>query len=676
MSRLNDLLLRLENNDPALAKDLRREVDALADRRAFGLNFERHVPEAVELPGRPVRRGDKVRVLPPRGSKASAGDDRLWRVIAIAKDDAGTRTASLELLSDESETADALVDDLVVVAEFRDPIYPGLVSTGKVERGGDKPFHSVINAENYHALQTLLFTHRAKVDVIYIDPPYNTGSEGWIYNDKYVADEDLYRHSKWLAFMERRLLLAKELLKSTGVIVVAIGDEEHHRLRLLMDQIFGNDNFISDVVWQGGTKSYTRYVSNGADYMLIYARDEEALVEAEVQWREKKPGLEEALAAAEQIWQEASSPSDAQKSWRAWLKSVGKGKGLDAIARYSSLDETGKPIRTDGSMVAPEPRPNRPRRALTHPRTGKPCAVPSNGWRYSDQEMDRRIADGRVYFGDDETRIPSEIYRLEAMSTRVAESVFTQDRNRASGHLAKILGDRRFPNPKDPSVLSRWIRLTAPSDACVLDFFGGSGSTVEAVMELNKDDNGTRRCVLVTNNEVSAKDARVLRQQGRRPGDAEWNAKGVYEYVSRPRISTVSTGTRDDGSNYSHGLQENVEFFNLTYESPLRVSSNREFAKVAPLLWLRAGSQGRRIEDVSTGWDVAETYGVLVDLNQSEAFVEAVAANDNIRIAYIVTDEDRLFESVVRELPDHVEPVRLYEAYLQNFEIETGRSAL
>jgi len=170
VSRLNDLLRQLRLKDAAMADDLQREVDALADRRAFGLNFERHVPEAVELPGRPVRRGDKVRILPPRGTMPTKEDDRLWRVLSVTSGD-GARSASLEALDGE-ETADAAVDDLVVVAEFRDPIYPGLVSTGKVERGGDKPFHTVINAENYHALQTLLFALRGKVDCIYIDPPF------------------------------------------------------------------------------------------------------------------------------------------------------------------------------------------------------------------------------------------------------------------------------------------------------------------------------------------------------------------------------------------------------------------------------------------------------------------------------------------------------------------------
>jgi len=171
VSRLTDLIAQAKANDPTLGADLEAEIRVLQERRPFGLNFERHQPEAVELPGRPVRKGDKVRVLPPRG-ETCRGDQRLWRVARIEAVD-GERVARLELAAaDAGETATALVDDLVVVAEFRDPIYPGLRSTGRVERGGDKPFHTVINAENYHALQTLLYTHRGKVDCIYIDPPF------------------------------------------------------------------------------------------------------------------------------------------------------------------------------------------------------------------------------------------------------------------------------------------------------------------------------------------------------------------------------------------------------------------------------------------------------------------------------------------------------------------------
>ena len=146
----------------------------------------------------------------------------------------GTTTTSAPPASDDAagDVRVELVDDLVVVAEFRDPIYPGLRSTGRVERGGDKPFHTVINAENYHALQTLLYTHQGKVDCIYIDPPYNTGAKDWKYNNDYVDGEDLYRHSKWLAFMERRLLLAKHLLNpDDSVLIVTIGDYRSNGVR-------------------------------------------------------------------------------------------------------------------------------------------------------------------------------------------------------------------------------------------------------------------------------------------------------------------------------------------------------------------------------------------------------------------------------------------------------------
>ncbi len=170
MSRLTDLIARVRAKDGMLGEELEREFKVLASRRAFGLNFERHKPESVELPGRPVRRGDKVRILPPRGT-TQRGDQRLWRVTRI-EGDGEARLAQLALIDAETpETAKVAVADLVVVAEFRDYIYPGLVSTGRVTRGGDKPFHTVINGENFHVLEALTYTHRGKIDAIYIDPP-------------------------------------------------------------------------------------------------------------------------------------------------------------------------------------------------------------------------------------------------------------------------------------------------------------------------------------------------------------------------------------------------------------------------------------------------------------------------------------------------------------------------
>jgi adenine-specific DNA-methyltransferase len=207
-------------------------------------------------------------------------------------------------------------------------------------------------------------------------------------------------------------------------------------------------------------------------------------------------------------------------------------------------------------------------------------------------------------------------------------------------------------------------------------------------MRLNKQDGGQRRSIMVTNNEVAAGEQKVLREKGLRPGDAEWERWGICEYITKPRIEAAIRGRTPDGEpivgDYqftdefpmADGFEENFESFTLTYEAPLRVASNREFSRIAPLLWMRAGARGRRIDDISNGWDVADAYGVLADLDHTPDFLKAIAAKETVAIAFVVTDEDRLFESVARQLPNHVEPVRLYEAYLRNFEIESGRGSL
>ena len=261
MSRLTDLIARARAKDAALGEELEKEFKALSSRRAFGLNFERHKPESVELPGRPVRKGDKVRILPPRGS-SKKGDQTVWKVLKISKSE-NVRIAELEQIEAENpQVSEVAVDDLVVVAEFRDYIYPGLISTGKVERGGDKPYHTVINGENFHVLEALTYTHRGKIDAIYIDPPYNTGAKDWKYNNDYVESEDLYRHSKWLAFIERRLLVARQLLNpDASALIVTIDEKEYLRLGLLLEQVFpeATIQMISSVINPKGSSRSGRF---------------------------------------------------------------------------------------------------------------------------------------------------------------------------------------------------------------------------------------------------------------------------------------------------------------------------------------------------------------------------------------------------------------------------------
>ncbi len=655
--------------EPRLRAELTAEVAALRSTKRFGLVFEEHLPETVRLPQAQVRRGVTVQ-------HRDAPDGPLLSVTRVK--DGVARLVDADGVESSEDVA-----NLVVVRTFGQPIHPGLELLEQIERGPvDAPHHLVINAENHHALEMLRFTHRGAVDVIYIDPPYNTGNE-FVYNDKRVGADDAFRHSKWLSFMDRRLRLARPLLKPTGVIIVAIGDDEHAHLRLLMDQVFGARNFISDVVWQGGRKNDSRYVSNGADYMLIYARDDEALQGAGTRWREKKPGVEEALAAASRIWDEAGGDhGEATRHWRAWLKEFKRGgTSSDAVTRFVSLDGEGRPVRTDADLRSPNPRPNL-QYDLMHPVTGKPVRRHPNGWRYSRDTMTEMIRRGLVSFGPDHTTGAGGVSYLDTMDTQVAESVFVRDRNPSGRHLRDLLGEARFQNPKDHNVLMRWIGLVTQSnpDAVVLDFFAGSGSTAEAVLRLNAGDGGRRQSVVVTNNEVDAKTAKSLSKKGLRPGDDEWEAAGIFHHVTKPRVSTVVTGKRQDGSTYSEGLDANVTFAQMTYQDPDRVSLGMAFTAVAPLLWAKAGAIGPVIDAPTPGFACPDgaTYAVLFDVGAWAGLVNHLEVHPDVRTVFVVTDSDAAYRQVTSELPTGLNVHRLYADYLMNFEIniDTGEGAL
>ena len=204
-------------------------------------------------------------------------------------------------------------------------------------------------------------------------------------------------------------------------------------------------------------------------------------------------------------------------------------------------------------------------------------------------------------------------------------------------------------------------------------------------MRLNRQDGGRRQCISVTNNEVAADEQKTLREQGLRPGDAEWEKHGICDYITKPRVAAAITGKTPGGDpikgDYkftdefpmSEGFEENAEFFTLTYEARSAVNHNLAYARIAPMLWLRAGAQGHRIEELPTeGWAIADTYGVLTEVDQATAFIRAVHQTKGLRMAYIVTDDDRRFQAIAKRFPEGVEPVRLYESYLSNFSFSNG----
>jgi adenine-specific DNA-methyltransferase len=707
LSRLTDLLAKAKAKDSQLGADLEREFKLLSSRLPFGLNFERHSPEAVELPLRPVRKGDKVRVLPERGS-VKKGDQRLWQVKAIHK---ASKVADLELLDTaEPEMQSMSLADLIVVAEFRDTIYPGLVSTGKVTRGGDKPFHTVINGENYHVLKALTYTHRGKVDAIYIDPPYNTGAKDWKYNNDYVEGDDLYRHSKWLAMMERRLLVAKELLNpADSVLIVTIDEKEYLRLGLLLEQAFPEARIqMASVSINPAAVARSGYFGRSDEYYFFVMIGQSGVKPRQLsdEWITTKGRTHKGDIRWDLLRKSGSSPTrdGHPETFYAFFiskdgksfHSVGEPIGVGADRRDTVAPEgtiAVWPIRKNGTEGRWRLKPSTVREVL---KTG--------GLRIGELKGETTP----IYYLAEGERAKIENGTYEALGYREDGSIITSTLEttvrvtvpgsqwRIGSHdatqygtrlLLNFLPDRRFPFPKSLYAVEDALRFFVGDkpNAIILDFFSGSGTTAHAVMRLNRQDGGSRQCISVTNNEVAADEQRTLREKGLRPGDPDWEEQGICDYITKPRVAAAITGKTPAGEpikgDYkftdefpmADGFEENAEFFTLTYEAKSAVNHNLAYARIAPVLWLRAGAQGRRIDKLPPeGWAVADTYGLLAEVDQATPFIHAVSAANQLRIAYIVTDDDRRFQAIAKRLPDGVEPVRLYESYLSNFSFANG----
>lgn len=712
MSRLTDLIAQAKAKDAALGNELDKEFRALSGRRAFGLNFERHKPESVELAGRPVRKGDKVRILPPRGSTAK-GDQRLWKVRGF-EGQGDARQASLELIGgDEPEQRNAPVADLIVVAEFKDYIYPGLVSTGKVERGGDTPFHTVINGENFHVLEALTFTHRGKIDAIYIDPPYNSGARDWKYNNDYVGEDDLYRHSKWLAFVERRLLIARELLNpENSILIVAIDDKEFSRLGLLLEQTFPDARMemVTSVINPRGKyrkgnfarcEDYLFFLMFGSATVLGEP-DDDFGEGASVAWR--------TLRRSDLSSARGTKKGGTSQFYPIYISEEGKiaeiGAALDhTVSRDTAPQIDGLtavfPLRDDATeendatemnwgLTGPSLKallnkgyvrvgrhtPNQPQKyEISYLTSGRIADIESGKAVVSGYNSDGSVI---AVYEESKIKMPITSWHKPSHNAEI----------HGTDLVKSLVGERGFPFPKSLYAVEDCLKLFLANNdkAVVLDFFAGSGTTAHAVMRLNHQDGGRRQSISVTNNEVGPDEQESLRAANLRPGDEAWERWGICEYVTKPRIEAAITGLTPAGLSLegsyrfidefpmAEGFAENAEFFTLTYETPVAVSHNRAFARIAPLLWMRAGSEGRRIDALpAAGWEVTDTYGLLTELDAAGQFADAVAKAGNVRVAYIVTDDERRFQAIVRQLPEGIEPVRLYESYLTNFRFAMGR---
>ncbi|TVP80952.1 MAG: site-specific DNA-methyltransferase [Puniceicoccaceae bacterium] len=387
----------------------------------------------------------------------------------------------------------------------------------------------IIEGENLETLKLLLHAYREQVKCIYIDPPYNTGKD-FIYRDNYKKDKANYwdetgaaengiqldsnpdtsgrYHSDWLCFMNERLLVARQLLKDTGVILISIDDHELVNLRRIADDIFGEENRIANLVWEKGRKNDAKLLSVGHEYILVYAKDKEQLKESKIIWREEKPG-------AAEIWEEYTKLKEEygddleqiENRLGAWFADLPKSHPSKKLQRYRRVDEHGPWRDRDISW----PGGGGPDYDVIHPKTKKACAVPPDGWRFTDpKEMQRQIKIGVVEFRDDHTEPPFRKAHLKPLAEEsdIDECDEAEEENGEAAELAqqvrgtyfykqsqpavKLLksifnGKKVFPNPKDSEELAKLIHYVAADepDGLIVDFFGGSGSLAQAVLDTN-----------------------------------------------------------------------------------------------------------------------------------------------------------------------------------------------
>lgn len=400
-----------------------------------------------------------------------------------------------------------------------------------------------IEGDNLEALKLMQENYLGQVKLIYIDPPYNTGKD-FIYRDNFTATKEAFEevsgerdekggrlvsnpesrgrfHTDWLNMIYPRLTLAKRLLSDEGLILISIDDAEQASLRRLCDQVFGEQNFVSQLIWEKGRKNDAKYFSVGHEYILIYAKDLGFLRERGEIWREEKPG-------AREIWAEflrlqrihGESYAAIESALSKWYSDLPKGHPSKKWARYKRVDKNGPWRDRDISW----PGGDGPRYDVIHPGTKQPCVVPEAGWRYSSpDEMQRQIKLGLVEFRQDHTEppfrkahirpIPDEALEDQVdgddegndeeadaeLATQVRGSYLYKQSQVAVKYLRKLMGAKVFSNPKDHEELARLIEYITPRDkeAIIMDFFAGSGTTAEAVMRANATYGKNHRFILV-----------------------------------------------------------------------------------------------------------------------------------------------------------------------------------
>ncbi len=708
MAAINDLIHQITDND--LRDRIQKEVDKLAKQKKFGLVFEEHLPECTPLYDIPIRHGSKV-------ARKNGEVNEIFHILQI------DGSKALCAKRGEEETVEIPLNELVVVAEFGEPIYPYLKPLDSVCNAPDSElWHTLIEADNYHALQLLEYLYAGKVDCIYIDPPYNTGARDWKYNNDYVDNSDTYRHSKWLSMMQKRLKLAKKLLNPLdSVLIVTIDEKEYLHLGCLLEEMFAGYT-VQMVTAMTNKKGQPRsgIFSRCEEYIYCVFIGSAKVNRTEDNMLFAKPEDENNEQKLPTIWNSLlrrgthSAREDRPKLFypifidSKFQRIHSVGEPLDiSVDRNTVIPPDGCeiawPLHKDGSEGNWQMKPETLRSSIAAgvAKIGRKDAK-SGSWsivylkrkQLLQAKSGELITEGRDENGALILRYPNQNDGASIPLIQEPRSLWVRDRHDASVYgstlIKAILREHDFAFPKSLYAVQDTIRFFVANkpNALILDFFAGSGTTLHAVNLLNAEDGGRRRCIMVTNNEVSAEEAKALDAKGYQPGDEEWEKLGIARYVTWPRTVCSIEGHDVNGNplkgNYlgsdipmADGFKANAAFFKLGFLDKTAVSLGMQFKELLPLLWLKAGAKGicPMIKEDVPGMLVlpANKFAVLVNENNFTEFEEAVRRCPEIQTVFLVTDYEINYRSMAKSLGLQTS-YQLYRDYLDNFRINRGRN--
>lgn len=341
----------------------------------------------------------------------------------------------------------------------------------------------LIKGNNLLSLYTLRKVYAGKIRLIYIDPPYNTGKDSFGYNDS-------FNHSAWLTFMKNRLEISRELLRNDGILFISIDINEQAYLKVLCDEIFGRDNFIGEIIWETATDNNATQISVEHEYVICYAKNKSAQSKWQIK-SEKAQVIQEKYEELKAI--HGPDCNQIEKDLRNWINSLKKANEIDisGVSHYSYVDEKG--VFYPGNSA--NTKPGGYNFDIIHPVTNKVCNKPAHGYRWPETTFWEADKKGDVLWGADENSIPKIKKRLDT-ATELLKGYFYEDNRKSTKALTKMMGKKVFDNPKSINLLKKIIKFTTSDNDLILDYFAGSGSTAEAVLQVNKEENTSRRFIL------------------------------------------------------------------------------------------------------------------------------------------------------------------------------------